>query len=938
MRRVSRTLTAMAVALIAAPMMARAQEEPEYPDFAEVVKDMETHEGFLRLHRRQKDESLLAAIPPSLIGQPFLVATSVSGGSEFAGWQWEDKLLRLEQRAKQLLLIELNVRQRTGADDPLAEVVRRTYADRLLAAIDIKTMGPDGSFIVDLGALLSGGYGTFFGGYFALDEAVARWTSVKAFPKNLELSVQMPLQGDGTFMTLHYSISELPQEGEYEPRVADDRIGYFLTAIRDYSAGDPEEGRMLRFVNRWKLEKRDPSLRLSPPREPIIFYVEKTVPIQFRKAVQEGIAEWNRAFEAIGIYGAIEVRQQTETQFADLDPEDVRFNFFRWITSETPFAMGPSRVDPRNGRILDADIIFDDSMLRGSLRDYDVMIRESPKGLLTGVMADYLERHPDRHPLARFRGEDEQVARARAVLADVARSAPGGAFEDLAALAQGAPRVARTSAELARLPEVIRRRAAECQVGDGLPHQMAMLRLAAGDIAQDGTIAGVPMDEFVAEVVKETVMHEVGHTLGLRHNFKASSLMDLDAMNSPERPTVTSASVMDYHPLNIALNVDRPQGHFTTQSIGPYDMLAIEYGYTFGTEEELKAIPRKMAEKNLPYATDEDTRSPDPLITRWDMGNDPVKFARYRRALVLKLWESLEKRAVEDNESYSKLRRALDMTIFELGMSSYFVARQVGGMRFVRDHKGDPNERAPISVVDVATQRASLEWVCKNVFASDAFPVPPELQAKLAAGRWSDWSSDDDAATLDYSLLDRLAEVQTWALFFLTRDDVLARLWENEQRVEAGAEALTLPELFDAIEASIFTELSQPRQDATARAPAISSARQNLQDAYVRRLIAIALGNGISPPVANKLAWSRLKALEARFQGVLAGKLDPYSRAHLETLESRSNAARTADYVHIASGGCALVASSREGGGAGLALLGVTALALVALRRRARAA
>jgi hypothetical protein len=417
--------------------------------------------------------------------------------------------------------------------------------------------------------------------------------------------------------------------------------------------------------------------------------------------------------------------------------------------------------------------------------------------------------------------------------------------------------------------------------------------------------------------------------------------MDLDAINSADKPEATSASVMDYHPLNIALNLDKPQGHFVPQTIGPYDVLAIQYGYSLVGEDsdDLKALPRKMAEEGLPYATDEDTQSPDPLITRWDMGKDPIKFAEYRKALVEKLWTTLDARAVKDDESYSKLRRALDMTIFELGMSGYFVARDVGGMRFARDHKGDPKERPPIEVIDGKTQRASLEWVCKNIFAADAFAVPAALQAKLAAGRWSDWSSNDDQQPLDYSLLDRVQQVQTWALYFLTADDVLARLWENERR--GGDDALTLPELFDTLEAAIFSELATPRQDATAKDPVVTSARQNLQDAYVRRLIAIALGNGISPPVANKLAWSRLKALEGRFDGVLAGKLDPYTRAHLESLETQSAQARTAEYVHIASGaGCALArpgAGDERGPRAALVLAALAAIA-VGLRRRARRA
>lgn len=941
MRGVSNALVALSLATFVCARGAYAQDQgPEYPEFGEVVKDMEVHEGFLRLYRRGKDETLLAAIPPMLVGQPFFLATSVSGGSDFAGWQWEDKLVRFEQRAKQLLLVELNTRQRTSNDSsPLAEVVRRTYADRLLATIDIKTLAPDGAFVVDLGALLAGDHGTFFGAMFALDDQVARFVKTKAFPKNVEVAVQMPLRGDGTFMTLHYSISELPNEGEYSPRVADDRIGYFLTAIRDYSDGDPEEGRMVRFVNRWKLEKADPSLPLSPPKEPIIFYVEKTVPIAYRRAVHEGILEWNRAFEAVGIDGAIVVRQQTETQFADIDPEDVRYNFFRWITSETPFAMGPSRVDPRNGRILDADIIFDDSMLRVSLRDYSVLIREAPKGLLTGPMAEWFERHPDQHPLANVaRGDiDPLMQRARALLRDVAREVPAGALDDLAAAAQGGVKVARTRQELALLPEVVRRRQLECGVGEALPHQMGLLRLAFGGLAQEGAPTGVPLDAFVAEVVKEIVMHEVGHTLGLRHNFSASSWVDLDAINAADRPAVTSASVMDYHPLNIAVNVDKPQGRFLTQSIGPYDMLAIQYGYTLEDGDALKAIPRKMAEQGLPYATDEDTRAPDPMIARWDMGNDPIKFARYRKALVQKLWENLEARAVQDDESYSKLRRALDMTIFELGMSGYFVARQVGGMRFARDHKGDPNARPPIRVVDAATQRAALQWVCQNIFAPDAFAVPAELQSKLAAGRWSHWGSNDPNQPLDYSLLDRIAQVQGWALQFLIGDDVLARVWENERRAGQD-EALTLPELLDAIEGAIFSELANPKQGATTRDPAVSSVRQNLQDAYVRRLIQIALGNGMSPAVANKLAWSRLKALESRFQGVLASaKLDPYTRAHLESLENKSTSARTAEYVHIASGGCALTSPGEPARPWALGGLAAVVIGALWLRRRAAA-
>ncbi|RMG16690.1 MAG: DUF5117 domain-containing protein [Planctomycetota bacterium] len=972
-------LAVFGLAALSAPRaVADGPEEEKFADWAESIQGTQEQPGFLRLFRDEKKERLLAAIPSELLEKPFFLATSVAGGSNYAGWQWEDKLVRFERFRKQVLLVELNTRQRAAPDKPLGAVVRRTYADRLLASLDIISVDDEGALLVDLGRLLTRETRTFFGGVFSVDTSLVRFTKVKAFPQNVEVALQMPLLGDGTFVTLHYSISSLPPLKEYTPRLADDRIGYFYTAIRDYTQGDPREGRMVRYINRWHLQKADPSLPLSPPKEPIVFYVEKTVPIAFRSAVIAGIEEWNKAFEKIGIARAIDVRQQTETQFADLDPEDVRYNFFRWITSETPFAMGPSRVDPRNGRILDADIIFDDSMLRGYMRDYDALLREGPEKMLTRPMARLLERHPERHPLARLLQRDGASPRLQGVRAALRELAgePG-----LGKLLADDWKV-ETEEDLRLLPKRLRA-AAVCSVGEYLPHEVGLLRLAAGGGALRRGSAGSfgPFEQYLQEIVKETVMHEVGHTLGLRHNFQASSFYSLERINAKDRPPVLSASVMDYHPVNLGLDPER-RGHYLTQRLGPYDLLAIEYGYAFldgsaeadedggadegqagkngkaeeagaeGADEDevvdeesnaereaLSAIARRMAEEGLPYATDEDLRSPDPSIAQWDLGDDPVAFARARLGLVLALWKDLEKRTVADDESYAKLRRALDITLFEVSLSSVQVARQVGGLYFSRDHRGDPKARPPIRVVPPERQRESLRWLAKNLFAADALPVPPELQNKLAASRWVDWGSDGSGATLEYPLLDRILEIQTWALFFLTSDDVIARVWENEQRSRAAGidKPITIPELLSSLEAALFSELEGDMQGTPLR-PAIGPRRQNLQDAYVRQLVSIALASDLAPPVATKQAWLRLKLLEERMQNALARCKDPYTRAHLEALITRSKAARTARYVHVASGvsGCSL-APAPSGPGLGELLIAAALCGLLALRMRSAA-
>ena len=124
----------------------------------------------------------------------------------------------------------------------------------------------------------------------------------------------------------------------------------------------------VRYVTRWNLEKTNPEAEKSPPKQPIIFWIERTVPREYRKYVREGILEWNKAFEKIGFIDAIEVRdQQSDDEF---DPEDIRYNTFRWISTSYGFAIGPSRTNPKTGEILDAAIVFDEGMLRYFREEY----------------------------------------------------------------------------------------------------------------------------------------------------------------------------------------------------------------------------------------------------------------------------------------------------------------------------------------------------------------------------------------------------------------------------------------------------------------------------------------------------------------------------------------------------------------------------------------
>ena len=195
-------------------------------------------------------------------------------------------------------------------------------------------MGPGGGPVIDLDALMVGQAEKFFGRRArGINRKLVSIKTAKAFPKNVELAFEVPLTR-GVLKTLHYSISVIPNTG-YKPRESDERIGYFLTVFKDLTKTGSDGTNFVRHINRWNIQKRAPSLSLSPPVNPIVFFIEHTVPVRYRRFVRDGILEWNKAFEKIGILNAIEVRQQDARTavFMDIDPEDVRYNFFRWVSS-----------------------------------------------------------------------------------------------------------------------------------------------------------------------------------------------------------------------------------------------------------------------------------------------------------------------------------------------------------------------------------------------------------------------------------------------------------------------------------------------------------------------------------------------------------------------------------------------------------------------------
>ena len=390
-------------------------------------------------------------------------------------------------------------------------------------------------------------------------------------------------------------------------------------------------------------------------------------------------------------------------------------------------------------------------------------------------------------------------------------------------------------------------------------------------------------DELIAQAVKHIVMHEVGHTLGLRHNFKASAMLSLKDINTPEvtRKKGMVGSVMDYSPANLAPHGEK-QGEYFSTMLGPYDYWAIEYAYKpiSGSEkDELAKIAKRVAEPDLAYATDEDlyNGNPDPRINTFDLG-DPLEFAEQRIEFVHKSVNDLSERVVVEGEGWQRARSAFSLLLGELAQACSTATQYVGAQYTYRDHRGDPNARNPMELVPVEKQRKAIALVQEKILSDKAFEFPPELIKRLAPEYWG----DSDSGQYEYPVYDQILALQNIVLSSFLDPDVLMRLQQAELSAAAGEDLVKMPEVFAALTDSIWTELPSAglKEDAEAQKIQLSTSRRNLQREHVKRLAQIVLG-----PQGGRLSLSGY--LFSNYAQPAPADARSLARLHLRNLDAR---------------------------------------------------
>jgi hypothetical protein len=869
-RFASTTANAAAAAASAASAPTAGAVTPARPDptaarpFEEVIKGATQQGGFVPVWR--KDEKVWLEIAADRFDQPFNLSVNVSHSvgerglfGSLMGPNWMAQFRKIG--STQVQLIALNTAY-VASSAAMKATIEQSFSHSLLgSAVIASAPHPTRkSVLIDASFLLSdmAGYSTQLeqafrvpygldrgNSYFektrvtddltTLNTRIHFATARIAAPPLVPSPVPVPPPPSTVpdprsfFVGFVYSFSKLPEQ-VMAPRKTDPRLGHFFDLVTDLTS-DLKSNPRLHYVNRWRLEKKDPAAAMSEPKAPIVYWLDKNIPLQYRAAVTAGILEWNKAFEKIGFKDALVAKQQPDD--ADWDNLDAKHASIRWFTGvDAGFARGPNHSDPRSGEILDADIAMSDGFGRGSRR---------------------------------FIVEDVAASQR-----DMAASWQAGAKRNLHSDYCDYAHEAATEMDFA----------------------LDLLE-ARGDIEPDSPEA----EAFVQSVVKDTITHEVGHTLGLKHNFKGSTVVSRTQLQDAGYTEVNgiSGSVMDYNPFNLPVAGER-KASFNNSTIGPYDYWAIEYAYRPldpATEvADLERIAARSTEPLLAYADDADAGGSrgndgiDPLVNRFDLGDDPLAYYQKRLQLSRELWQRVQDRAPRAGEDALRQRRVLLSGFRQLGRSTELVGKYVGGMYTQRDQPG-PNQRPAYTPVEPAKQRDALQFLAKGLFASDSFKFKPQFLAGLTPD-YNEWDRGGPV-----NIPGVVLQMQTVALDRLLSAGTASRLLDLPSYLTPAnsRNIISLPEVYSTVQSSVWSELKGGAE--------IDRMRRNLQREHLKRVQSLLTrGSASLPPDALSLVRMNATELQADLRRAAGnGKLSIESRAHLQDSLSQITEALRASMV-----------------------------------------
>lgn len=345
-------------------------------------------------------------------------------------------------------------------------------------------------------------------------------------------------------------------------------------------------------------------------------------------------------------------------------------------------------------------------------------------------------------------------------------------------------------------------------------------------------------EELIGDAVRFVACHEVGHSLGLRHNMIASSAYPTDSLRSAaftQRMGGTSSSIMDYARFNY---VAQPGDGVKVMSpnIGPYDMMAIEWGYrwypkTVNEKQKLNDFLVRHQGPLYRYREAQSQRTAiDPRALSEDLGDEPVKSARYGIANLKKIMPNIIKWTTtgEPGQDYDEASQLYSAVIYQWSLYLYHVMANVGGMYLENLTVGDG--RKSFNFVEKSRQKEAVQFLLDEVLTNPKWLFDTPLSKLTYIQRKTPLGVEEQQP--NYMLKNQ----QNYILWDLLDNERIIRMYENEY--ENGRKAFTPVEFMDLLHQHIF------KSTLAGKSPDLLE--RNLQKSFIDALItAAAEGEGV---------------------------------------------------------------------------------------------
>jgi hypothetical protein len=721
-------------------------------------------------------DRVIFEIPLRGLNRDILVNTefaALSTGSDFVapGSLVDNRVVRLIRLGNKIFLEDVRYEILAREQPNLQRGVEAASLRTVIRVFDIIGEGPGGEPQIDVTSVFTSevpaGFALDLMRHFhmrAVDPKRSYVQTVTAFPGSIDVRFYQTWTADPTELRqssdtesrpatlgfiFHSSILALPPV-PMRGRYADERVGYFTVPFDDYGTG--ERGSVRRaYIQRYRLEKKDPSAEVSEPVKPIIFYLSQEVPDQWRPYIKRGIEDWQQVFEAAGFRNAILARDApTVQENPNWDPEDVRYNVVRWTPSGRQNAMGPAVIDPRSGEVISSHAIFWHDVLRLAETWYFTQV---------GPLDPRAQKLP--------------------------------------------------------LPE-----------------------------------------DITGEMLRYIVKHEIGHALGLRHNFKGHSAYSTAQLRSRDwtQKWGNSASIMDYSRLNY---VAQPGDNaYLLPRFGPYDFFAIEWGYKpftqiavvdgkrvrqpMSSDSEWSQLDQLAAQQTtnplLRFGGEDDAAAVDPQVNTHVLGNDPIEAADLGLRNIDRVMPLLIPGTTQIGGSYARMSEMYEALIAQRHRELMAVAKLAGGVEETRYQAGR-GPVPPFQPVTAQRQRAAIKFLVDRAFVTPTPLLEPDVLFRMAP----------------YGGASALQGSNVQLLRKLIDGGVIERMAEARELDPAIKGYSGIDMLYD-LNDGLFRELE-------ARVPVIDMFRRNLQRNYVLLLL-VAAGVENDPQAPSKSIDRSIDAAE----------------------------------------------------------------------------